>query len=1060
MAHATSTKPLSERLIAWFKYYQLILLAMVGSAAFHGVLLFAGSYRGTYDAWVHIFFADHYARSWWNPWEPRWYTGFTLFSYPPLTHQLTALGSKLFSLPTAFILVMLTASIVTTLGVYRFSRLWVDHRPASYAALLAVFSSSIAETVHVFGQLPTMFVMGVLLNALPYVWYWLERGRMRDLLRAWALLMVAAAGHHVTTLFGMVFFSGPIIATVLLRKFRTPRTDEPSLADEGRLGLRSLWALALRRLRRVFPCGIRTGIFGVGLILVLVLTVLPYWLWSRSDPITQITIPHASRDSFLVNTAAGFMFFVVPWGLLIFILPYALYKGFSSANWILASSLAGLALLGTGGTTPIPALLLRGSFYILTLDRFTFWATIVILPFAGLFVESLAHGRLGGWIAARLGVLWRYGILAALIAGLMAFAIFVANLTQFRKFQPAPLNMTPIVEFLAKDNHDAWRYMTLGFGDQMAWLSAQTTALNVEGNYHSARRLPELTSTPIERLDGAKFTSIPGLGSLQQFVTNPHKYHLKYIFVNDAFYEPLLYFAGWHRLGRLENNVDVWERSDVPPLPAAIPMQVYPAWQRLMWGVLPVGSLFVALSIFALTAWFAPRLSISEHWRQFPILRRIATWCFIQRWILNDQAIPAMNNSSDWQIWRRLIARLPLHINLTPLARRALYGTLLLGAVLALLLMLGFRLRQATISPEAVILAYYDNLDFKRFSQSYDYLDTTLSRQEYLRHLSTQGGIVASFAKLNNLHTDIIPLTADTLRARVDVEWLTALGTYQRTYRHTLRRVEGTWKIEYIAPRLQAPRETFISTADVGFYQDLPLQTLNQTALTRGVLDRSVLSVRDLRLVYAPTLPIGFTPEPYDAGRITGRFQGLISVIGAVKNADSLPSHVTLTAILRNAQGERIAETNAMDALIHQLLPQEVSPFRIDFFGADASQILAIDDIASVEVLVRGVPTAYNLERPFSLTQQGQNLTLYNGGRRLIDVPRLIVAHESRLGGLRWVDAMTLEFAVAPDDSQSVRLPSPPPQLRTLNVPITLSAPRLTPWTGDIPHYLAYGYSR
>ena len=91
-------------------------------------------------------------------------------SYPPLTHQLTAILSWFTSLPTRFIIVTLFSTVFTTPGVYRFGRLWVPNGCALYEALLTMMNSSIAEIVHVFGKLPTIFVMGVMLNALPYIW--------------------------------------------------------------------------------------------------------------------------------------------------------------------------------------------------------------------------------------------------------------------------------------------------------------------------------------------------------------------------------------------------------------------------------------------------------------------------------------------------------------------------------------------------------------------------------------------------------------------------------------------------------------------------------------------------------------------------------------------------------------------------------------------------------------------------------------------------------------------------------------------------------------------------
>lgn len=49
-------------------------------------------------------------------------------------------------------------------------------------------------------------------------------------------------------------------------------------------------------------------------------------------------------------------------------------------------SFAMLFLLGTGGTTPLPKMILGdNAFNILTLDRFTFWASIMSYPILGEF---------------------------------------------------------------------------------------------------------------------------------------------------------------------------------------------------------------------------------------------------------------------------------------------------------------------------------------------------------------------------------------------------------------------------------------------------------------------------------------------------------------------------------------------------------------------------------------------------------------------------------------------------------------------------------------------------
>jgi hypothetical protein len=81
-----------------------------------------------------------------------------------------------------------------------------------------------------------------------------------------------------------------------------------------------------------------------------------------------------------------------------------------------------------------------------------------------------------------------YKIIGGLMAGAFLMAVFTLQWAISGRFN-LKINTLPIINFLNQDQHDQWRYLPLGFGDQMATLSYQTKALTVDGNYHSARRL-------------------------------------------------------------------------------------------------------------------------------------------------------------------------------------------------------------------------------------------------------------------------------------------------------------------------------------------------------------------------------------------------------------------------------------------------------------------------------------------------------------------------------------------------------------------------------------------
>ena len=80
--------------------------------------------------------ASHYAHHWFNPWNENGLPGFSQTTYPPLTHQWIALLSNVVGLKMGYMLVQLIGVLLLPVGVYRFARIWVEDRAASYAAPL------------------------------------------------------------------------------------------------------------------------------------------------------------------------------------------------------------------------------------------------------------------------------------------------------------------------------------------------------------------------------------------------------------------------------------------------------------------------------------------------------------------------------------------------------------------------------------------------------------------------------------------------------------------------------------------------------------------------------------------------------------------------------------------------------------------------------------------------------------------------------------------------------------------------------------------------------------
>ena len=534
----------------------IILLAL----AIHAPLLLMEMPATTsYDANLHIFFASHYAHHWFNPWNEKWFGGFSQTTYPPLTHQWIALFSNVVGLTEAFMLVQLAAVVLFAVGAYRFAQLWVDDRAASYAGVLAVFAGSLAFLVYSAGQLPTTMSAPLYFLSLPYLYAWCRSGSWRSLLKGVALTLAAASAHHVTLIFGSVLFALPVLWLAWY---------------DGRKVGQSGTAIVARAF--VFAA---IAAVGVGIVL------LPYWIAIIRHPIEQMPIPHASRSNLMMNWVYGMNYFIVPYGALILALPFIVIKGASNPRLrVLLLAFWVTFLIALGGTTPVPRWIFGRAFEILTYERFTLWATVLALPIVGLLVEEVID-RFPRWGAIGVG--------AAAVASL-GLAMGWLTWSPFRTY--SSLNVDSVIAFLNRDGHDQYRYLTLGFGNALSKVSTYATANSIDGEYNSARLLPEMTRYGAAQLTSAKFFGVAGMDSLRAMLQHANHYGLKFIFVHDPFYEPLLVFGGWRQVESYESGaITVWSKDDAPPA-RVIPSDAVPApWEGLIWGILPIGSSVLAI---------------------------------------------------------------------------------------------------------------------------------------------------------------------------------------------------------------------------------------------------------------------------------------------------------------------------------------------------------------------------------------------------------------------------------------------------------------------------------
>ena len=527
----------------------------------HGILILTASYRLSYDAYNHMFFASHYQSDWWSLWEPRWYTGFEVVSYPPLVHQLVALLGHVIGLEASFALVLWATLTAYPVAVYYFCRIFAGRTVSSYAAFGAALLPSLYLTAHVFGQLPTLVATLLALFGVAVLAQYLRQGGILTGALAVFLFAAVMAAHHATLLL-LPWLIGALVFKIVL---------------DAKI---NIWSMLIRWV-----------VFGVFTILAGWLVIFPFWQWGTNQSM-QIPIDHASRHNFIQDPFAALLFFLPVYGLLIPLIPITLWLGLRKRFLAVGLAFFFLYLIGLGDTTPLPRLLFGQGWAWLTYDRFSFWASLLLLFFLGLGFVLIRRGLPPLLIRWGAGGRIRHGINLVFTISMAITALLIGRIPAWLPTQPAPIEMQPIVDFLAQADYSEWRYVTFGFGDQFARLSLLTEATTIDGSYHTARTLPVLRNSGIGQID-TSFWLPEGMNALDPILQNSSEMGVRWGFVNLKFYDPVLFRNGWEYWTTLSNGVEIWENPAASLPPPVEPMTESP-FTSFAWGTFPLFALCVS----------------------------------------------------------------------------------------------------------------------------------------------------------------------------------------------------------------------------------------------------------------------------------------------------------------------------------------------------------------------------------------------------------------------------------------------------------------------------------
>ncbi|HEY6101915.1 MAG TPA: glycosyltransferase family 39 protein, partial [bacterium] len=263
----------------------------------HGFLLATPFIDRTFDAEAHLFFASHYYQGWFDPWEPRWYGGFFVFSYPPLVHQLVALLGHIVDLESSYKLIQAIVAIAVPASIFVLARELVDETVGAYAAFAAVILSGTYLLLYSFGQLANVAAVPLIVTATTFFSLHLREGRPVDLLASAGFGSAAV----LTTTTSVLILPALLSAVFLQRAFQD-------------------WSAWRHLLRRALCATLAT-------LAVTIAASSPFWWWLISEAKPIAPIPHFTRTNIFSNATSSELLFWNMYGGELLILPFIVLRG-------------------------------------------------------------------------------------------------------------------------------------------------------------------------------------------------------------------------------------------------------------------------------------------------------------------------------------------------------------------------------------------------------------------------------------------------------------------------------------------------------------------------------------------------------------------------------------------------------------------------------------------------------------------------------------------------------------------------------------------------------------
>ncbi|MCU1286154.1 MAG: hypothetical protein JWO13_2504 [Acidobacteriales bacterium] len=310
----------------------------------------------------------------------------------------------------------------------------------------------------------------------------------------------------------------------------------------------------------------------------------------------------------------------------------------------------------------------------------------------------------------------------------------------------------------------------------------------------------------------------------------------------------------------------------------------------------------------------------------------------------------------------------------------------------------------------------FENVQRRNVDSAYSYVanNQDVSLDAFSREVSGSDGNLKSLAALNDFQVRALSTSGDEAKVRADLQWSTAVGAFFESRDLKAVKTQAGWKVEWPAqPEAKlAPQVVPVTYAR----WDLVGSEGGSTGLP------------------APHVKVISQGVSQDADTFI--------VLGELVNEDSVPAFVSVNATIEGSEGKILGQENSFDNIVHKLLPNEHTAFRIDFPATSREQVKNIRlDVSSKVIAASGDPVVA-VSNP-RIENAGEKRLLrgeiLNQTGLTVNIPQVLASFSDASGKVIWVSSTYLDQALLPQTPLPFSLKIPDEiakQVRTYKVAV------------------------